>query len=666
MAHWFKKYLLILPLLCIGALAAFAPVALAQCRNTADDGSFNCSGYTNTCGGTCVSAAYINSISGTESGGRYNCTNSIGANGRYQFMPSTRAGLCRQHSCLPCVSQAAFANCPALQDAYFQVFNQDNWAQLQRCGAAGRVGQTVGGVQITESCLLAMAHLGGAGGACRFVRTNGGYNPSDGHTRLSDYCSRHGGVQAFQPGGQCQVPPSTPQPPAPPVPPGTPQPPVPPGPPAPPQPPGPPSDNPPGCGGPCGCSCSNAQSQQTMGYIRAQHNITRDFITQQFRFHQNWLFGANNFYQNGVRDSFWELHVQPALMMMTEQLVASGLEQMMILGTFFDAKIQLETQRLFQKKVAEAHRDYHPSFDMCVVGTTARGMAAADRNGEFSSFVLSQRSQDRQTGMYANSAPDSSADRESRILQVRMRYCDPYDNSNDLELLCQSGAPRETVNRDIDYTRTIDEERTLNIDFSDTTPTADEQDVLALMSNLFSHEVLDKPKRTPADMESAEGAYLDMRSLFAKRSVVENSINSIIGLKTAGSQESENTIQFTEKVIEQLGVTNEDYRLMLLGGLQDDRTSPALRPSYYAQLEVLAQKLYLDPEFYTNLYDKPANVLRKDVTMQAINVMLERDLHKSEMRSEMVYSIWLELELMKYQNDVQNRLNAMEEKYQEN
>src|SRR5690606_28118990 len=105
----------------------------------------------------------------------------------------------------------------------------------------------------------------------------------------------------------------------------------------------------------------------------------------------------------------------------------------------------------------------------------------------------------------------------------------------DMDELCEGGpAPAATVDKDIDYTRTVDMARTLNIDFTDAAPTNDEIDVLALASNLFSHEVLDKPGRTPGAMEAMEGAYLDMRSIVAKRSVAENSFNAIIGLKTAG------------------------------------------------------------------------------------------------------------------------------------
>jgi hypothetical protein len=186
--------------------------ALAQCNKVADPGT-GCGGFTGggAAGGECVSPEYTDSITGTESGGEYNCINSIGANGRYQFMDGTRADLCAKHANLPCVSAAEFAHCPALQDAYFQAFNKDNYEVLKNCGALEKVGQTINGVVVTESGLLAAAHLGGAGGACKWANSNGAYNPNDGATSLTDYAQKHGGVKAFASGSECKsVPPTYP------------------------------------------------------------------------------------------------------------------------------------------------------------------------------------------------------------------------------------------------------------------------------------------------------------------------------------------------------------------------------------------------------------------------------------------------------------------------
>jgi len=40
---------------------------------------------------------------------------------------------------------------------------------------------------------------------------------------------------------------------------------------------------------------------------------------------------------------------------MTNQLTATSMQQVQIIGSFFDAKHQLETQRMFQQMTAEAH-----------------------------------------------------------------------------------------------------------------------------------------------------------------------------------------------------------------------------------------------------------------------------------------------------------------------
>lgn len=84
------------------------------------------------------------------------------------------------------------------------------------------------------------------------------------------------------------------------------------------------------------------------------------------------------------------------------------------------------------------------------------------------------------------------------------------------------------------------------------------------------------------------------------------------------------------------------------------------RPSYFAMLEVMAKKIYQQPEFFTNLYDTPANVRRKDVAMQAVDLIVGRDLYQSELRSEALYSLLLEMELSRYQEEIQARMEKAE------
>ena len=79
-------------------------------------------------------------------------------------------------------------------------------------------------------------------------------------------------------------------------------------------------------------------------------------------------------------------------------------------------------------------------------------------------------------------------------------------------------------------------------------------------------------------------------------------------------------------------------------------------PSYYSQMEMLTKIMYQHPNFYTNLYDKPANVDRMNASMQAIGLIQQRDRHESQMRQEMLISQLVEQGLRKHTEDVNQRI----------
>ena len=83
--------------------------------------------------------------------------------------------------------------------------------------------------------------------------------------------------------------------------------------------------------------------------------------------------------------------------------------------------------------------------------------------------------------------------------------------------------------------------------------------------------------------------------------------------------------------------------------------------SYYAQMEILAKRIYQRPEFYTELYDKPANVKRKAAALQGISMMLERDIYDSYLRSEAIMSLILEARVAEAQSNVENILAKLSE-----
>jgi hypothetical protein len=138
-----------------------------------------------------------------------------------------------------------------------------------------------------------------------------------------------------------------------------------------------------------------------------------------------------------------------------------------------------------------------------------------------------------------------------------------------------------------------------------------------------------------------------VRSLAAKRSVAEQSIQAVSALKTPSpiTQESR---AFLLALMREVGIAEDEAQRLL-----DQDTS------YLGQMDLIARKLVQRPEFYVDLMDKPANVARKSVALQSLSLMQKRELFKSALRSEAIISVLLELELIDAQNRVQNRISAM-------
>lgn len=384
--------------------------------------------------------------------------------------------------------------------------------------------------------------------------------------------------------------------------------------------------------------------------IPKHHNQIRTEVTSQFATLQRWMM-----------TQFFSEQLLPALMLMAEQLTVVGMYQVEIIGAFLDAKHQLETQRLFQQLTAKAHKDYHPSEGMCTFGTTVRSLAMSDRKSNIAQTALASRMMQRQNlsgdGL---STQGEDSDIRARLATYIATYCDAADNQNYLNTLCKTPVPDPARrNIDIDYTRNVESRLTLDMEFADipppgggsnnpnptTTVTPDEQDVFALGANLFAHNLphpIDGTKfgKAPDKVRtSAAEKYLDLRAVYAKRSVAQNSFAALVAMRTAGDAES---APYVKAVMRELGVSNPQEIDQLLGK----------NPSYFAQMEVLTKKLYQNPTFYTELYDKPVNVERKGAALQAIGLMQDRDLYNSLLRSEAVLSVLLEVELQREQDRV--------------
>jgi len=237
----------------------------------------------------------------------------------------------------------------------------------------------------------------------------------------------------------------------------------------------------------CGCTECGEVIQENTEEIRAVMSI-------EFQKHRDWL----------VEILFNE-QIRFAMALMTNEMTAIMLSQVEMIGSFFDAKHQLETQRIFQQLMAKAHEDYQPSEGMCDIGTTARGLIISERKTDLVHQAVANRTMQRQLRSGRNLSYLNNSDSISRIFEFREHFCNIRNNSGNLEALCGASAPRINRNRDIDFTRTVDSKLTIDLGFAidDMVEngddqlggqlTVDERAIFALTAHLFAHDPIARP-----------------------------------------------------------------------------------------------------------------------------------------------------------------------------
>ncbi len=106
-----------------------------------------------------------------------------------------------------------------------------------------------------------------------------------------------------------------------------------------------------GCGACASQGCVSAPyaaqcDQNCVQVSRDETDDTNEFIDDRFEQHSEWMV-----------DTLFEAVILPNMQLMATQLTAAAMHQVMVIGAFLDAKHQLETQRLFQTMMAQAHKD---------------------------------------------------------------------------------------------------------------------------------------------------------------------------------------------------------------------------------------------------------------------------------------------------------------------
>ena len=121
-----------------------------------------------------------------ESSGNYFIINTLGYLGKYQFGIGTL-------QLMGVYNATRFLNDPVLQEQAFHTnIARNKW--ILRNDIERFVGKNIGGVMITESGMLAAAHLAGAGNVKRYLRSWGAFDISDSYgTNIANYMKKFSG-----------------------------------------------------------------------------------------------------------------------------------------------------------------------------------------------------------------------------------------------------------------------------------------------------------------------------------------------------------------------------------------------------------------------------------------------------------------------------------------
>ena len=121
-----------------------------------------------------------------ESQGRYNVINTLGYLGKYQFGRTTLERF-------RIYNTKKFLKNPELQEKAFAAYCSVNkW--ILRKDIRRSVGKTINGIKITESGILAAAHLSGAGNVKKYLRSKGEIRFSDAYgSTIQSYLKKFAG-----------------------------------------------------------------------------------------------------------------------------------------------------------------------------------------------------------------------------------------------------------------------------------------------------------------------------------------------------------------------------------------------------------------------------------------------------------------------------------------
>lgn len=152
---------------------------------------------------------FLNDLGARESGGNYKALNKYGYAGKYQMGEAALvdSGYYKKTSRIynndwsgsflgkdGVNSLQDFLNNPKAQENAQIIFKKKQWGYLKAVGAHNYLGQIINGYKITDSGLLAGAHLKGAGSVIAYLKSGGKDNSKDAFgTSIESYIKKFAG-----------------------------------------------------------------------------------------------------------------------------------------------------------------------------------------------------------------------------------------------------------------------------------------------------------------------------------------------------------------------------------------------------------------------------------------------------------------------------------------
>jgi hypothetical protein len=347
--------------------------------------------------------------------------------------------------------------------------------------------------------------------------------------------------------------------------------------------------------------------------------------------------------RNFILDVFNRDYFNPELQRSIAAINSFTLGQSALTGATIDGQTNIQSVQSFQSATAQSLKNNQSSEALCRFASVGKSLAADDVKRRAQQILFSEIGLARSLGTEGSPAASGAVgDMGARIAMFVSEFCDKKDHNNGLALMCagveasqfaSAGSPLNRKNADINFVESISLKPTLSIDLASNTILApDEQTIIAMSYNLYGHKAI-APRFSESELQSPEGrkAFLRFRSLLAGRSLTQNSFAVMVAERAQGTGASK---AHMSALLTEMGIINQQDIDRVLGP----------KPSYYAQMNLLTRSLYQNTNFYGTLMEGKTNVARQSAYMSSIDLMQDRDIYHSSLRSELLLASLIELQ----------------------